>query len=179
MFRRSRLKPVLDVAAVYADLREMVVTLDPSDYDFPPLGDSQLFGALMELGYEDVTATVVALTDGTTSLYTTSGYGVIGGGAHESVRQASAAWLLEMSALVPDLALASEVEPPATSDVQFIALTHAGARVGQASEVSVRRGDEPFGSLYRSGQRVLTELRLVEEDHRRSPYRGGWRSRRR
>ena len=162
---------MVDVAALYSDLREMVLTLDPNEYEFPPLGDAQLFGAVMELGYEEATATVVGLTDGTTSLYTTSGFGVIGGGAHEAVRQVAAEWLLEMAASVPELSFASEVDPPSTFDVQFIALTYAGHRVGQAGEVSLQRGNSPLASLYRSGQRVLTQLNRVEEQHRRSSRR--------
>lgn len=163
------------MAAMYSDLREMILNIDPGEYDLPPLGDSRLFGAVMELGYEAATATVVGLTDGTTSLYTTSGFGVIGGGAHDAVRQATSEWLLEMSELVPELALASAVDPPATTDVQFIALTYDGHRVGQAGEVSLQRGNSPLASLYRSGQRVLTQLHEVEERHRRSPRRGSRR----
>jgi hypothetical protein len=172
---RKRPKSVVNVAEMYSDLREMVLTLDPEQYDLPPVGGARLWGAVMELGYEETTATVVGLSDGTTSLYTTSGFGVIGGGAHESVREATEAWLLEMSAAVPDLSLASDVDPPGTSDVQFIALTYDGHRVGQAGEVSLQRGDSPLASLYRSGQRVLSRLHDVEEQHRRSSRRGSRR----
>jgi hypothetical protein len=171
VFRRKRPNSVVNVAEMYSDLREMVLTIDPTEYDLPPVGESRLYGAVMELGYEETTATVLGLSDGTTSLYTTSGFGVIGGGAHEAVREATSAWLLEMSALVPDLSLASEVDPPATSDVQFIALTYDGHRVGQAREVTLQRGDAPLSSLYRAGHRVLARLHDVEEQHRRSSKR--------
>mgnify|MGYP003471580303 FL=1 len=66
MFRK-RPKSVVNVAAMYSDLREMILTLDPVEYDLPPVGESRLWGAVMELGYEETTATVVGLSDGTTS----------------------------------------------------------------------------------------------------------------
>jgi hypothetical protein len=172
---RKRPKSVVNVAEMYSDLREMILTLDPEQYELPAVGESRLWGAVMELGYEETTATVVGLSDGTTSLYTTSGFGVIGGGAHESVREATETWLFEMAAAVPDLSLAADVEPPETTDVQFIALTFEGHRVGQAGEVSLQRGNSPLAPLYRSGQQVLSRLHDVEEQHRRSSRRGSRR----
>lgn len=156
---------------MYRDLREMVLSVDPADYELPEVGESGLYGAVMELGWEETTATVVALSDGTTSLYTTSGFGIIGGGAHEQVRVASAAFLVAVSASVDELLPAADVEPPRTSDVQFIALTYRGHRVGQAEERSLQSGAAPLAPLYVAGQGVITQLRLVD-DEVRSQRRG-------
>jgi hypothetical protein len=164
--RRKRPNSVVDVAAMYRELRQLALTVDPADYELPEVGAPRLYGAVMELGWEEATATVVGLTDGTTSLYATSGFGIIGGGARESVRQASAAWLVLMSQMVHELQPAADVQPPATSDVQFIALTYDGHRVGQASELSLQRDRSPLAPLYVAGQRVITELRLVDEQVR-------------
>lgn len=151
---------------MYRDLRDLALTVDPAQYELPEVGTPRLYGAVMELGWEEATATVVGLSDGTTSLYATSGFGIIGGGAHLSVREASAAWLVLMSEMVGELQPAADVEPPATSDVQFIALTYHGHRVGQASELSLQRAQSELSPLYVAGQRVITELRLVDEEMR-------------
>ncbi len=50
-----------------------------------------VYGVLLEFPVGDATATVVAMCDGNASLYTTSTFGVIGGFAHESVREAAIA----------------------------------------------------------------------------------------
>ena len=120
----------------------------------------------MELGWEEATATVVALSDGTTSLYATSGFGIIGGGAHAAVREASAQLLVSMSSMVDSLSFARDVEPPETSDVQFIALTYDGHRVGQADERSLQQAQSPLAPLYVAGQRVITQLRLIDDQVR-------------
>lgn len=164
--RRKRPNSVVDVAAMYRDLRDLALTVDPAQYELPEVGAPRLYGAVMELGWEEATATVVGLSDGTTSLYATSGFGIIGGGAHLSVREASAAWLVLMSEMIDGLQPAADVEPPATSDVQFIALTYHGHRVGQASEQSLQRAQSELSPLYVAGQRVITELRLVDEEMR-------------
>ena len=171
VFRRKRPGSIVDVAAMYQDLRELVLTVDPAQYELPEVGAGRLYGAVMELGWEEATATVVGLSDGTTSLYATSGFGIIGGGAHAAVREASAAWQVLMAGMLDELRPASDVEPPGTHDVQFIALTYDGHRVGQAGEVSLQRGLSPLAPLYIAGQRVITELRLVDEQVRRSKRR--------
>jgi hypothetical protein len=169
--RRKRPGSVVDVAAMYHELREMVLTVDPHEYELPAVGAPNLYGAVMELGWDEATATVVALSDGTTSLYATSGFGIIGGGAHAAVRSASAAWLTATAEMIGALQPAADVEPPAASDVQFIALTFDGHRVGQAGEVSLQRNQSPLAPLYLAGQRVMTELRLIDEQQRNSRRR--------
>ena len=47
----------------------------------------------METGYDAVTVTLFALSDGTTSLYFSNGGGVIGGQGYEAVRRANEAFL--------------------------------------------------------------------------------------
>ena len=50
----------------------------------------------MEMAFPEGAATLVSLADGTTSMYTSTGGGVIGGGAHDAVVQAGRAFLLEL-----------------------------------------------------------------------------------
>ncbi len=167
LFRRfKRPESIVDIDAMYRDLRQMVLTVDPADHDLPAVGPERVYGAVMELGYEEATATVVALTDGTTSLYATTGYGIIGGGAHEPVRAAGAAFIEAVAGTMDTLSSASEVDPPATTDVQFIALSYDRHRVGQVGENELRLGRSPLAPLYVAGQRVITELRLVDDAHR-------------
>src|ERR1035437_6926854 len=72
-------------ADVYAGLREQILRLDPATAGMSQRpGGPIVWGALMEMGYPNGVATIVALADGTTSMYTSTGGGIIGGGAHRS-----------------------------------------------------------------------------------------------
>lgn len=52
-----------------------------------------VWGILMETGYPQGIATLVSLADGTTSLYFSNGDGMIGGGQHANIAQASKAFV--------------------------------------------------------------------------------------
>jgi hypothetical protein len=92
---------------VYQGLRAQILGLDPASAGLAQGPEHQvLWGALMETGYPRGTATLMALADGTTSLYLSTGGGVIGGGFHDAVATAARSFLSELerhlAALRPD-----------------------------------------------------------------------------
>ena len=129
---------------------------------------SGVWGVLMELGFAKGVATVVGLADGTASLYLTSGGGVLGAGARESVRRAamalcdaaaSALAKASPAATVPGASPAHPYPQPAAGHVRFYLLTVAGLRVADGEEAKLRGGKDPLSPLYDSGQGVITALR--------------------
>jgi hypothetical protein len=82
---------------VYQGLRAQILGLDPATAGLRQGSvDRVIWGALMETGYRRGTATLVALADGTTSLYLSGGGGIIGGGSHEAVATATKEYLAEL-----------------------------------------------------------------------------------
>jgi hypothetical protein len=99
-------------------------------------------------GYPAGTATLVTLADGTTSLCTSTGGGIIGGGGHARVAAASRSFL----AVVEDhLGLMS---PDLDSDV------------ADAPEDDLGHGRHPLSTVFYAGHDVLTELRTMDEAQR-------------
>jgi hypothetical protein len=75
----------------YSVLRRQALSVQRSDLGIPePPPEAPAWGILMETGYPEASATLFALGDGTTSLYLSTGGGVIGGQAHQNVREANA-----------------------------------------------------------------------------------------
>jgi hypothetical protein len=73
----------------YAELRQQVFRLDRSGLG--PDADArtgQVWGVMFEMGQLNGTVTFVALADNTTSMYTSTGGGMIGAGFHRPDRQA-------------------------------------------------------------------------------------------
>ena len=104
---------------------------------------------------------LVTLSDGTTSLYTSAAFGIIGGGGHESVRAASATLL----ALTRDhLALfspATDTELPPAELVTIRALTIAGQRTVTAPEDDLGNSRHPASPIFHAAHNVIGQLRMA------------------
>src|SRR5438874_9737352 len=79
-----------DPAEVYRELRSHALGVGPEDDGVElPGGENQPYGVLMETGYPNGVATLVAFASGDASLYFSTGGGIIGGIGHEAVRVAA------------------------------------------------------------------------------------------
>jgi hypothetical protein len=134
----------------YAGLRRMVLQS----------GDAR--GVVMDVGVPAGSYTVVALADGTASLYTSTGGGVIGGGAHPAV-VAAVRRLLDVAGSHLD-ALAPDVDDalPATGRVIIRVLTPAGRRRVEAAEDDLGEGRHPQSELFHAVHDVIGQLRIAE-----------------
>jgi hypothetical protein len=123
----------------------------------------------METGYPRGTATLMALADGTTSLYLSTGGGIIGGGFHQAVAAATQSFLAELEHQLLKLRPDPSDALPATGQVIIRALTYTGRMSAEASEDDLGHGRHQLSQLFHAAHRVITELRLIEEaspDHR-------------
>ena len=117
----------------------------------------------METGYPAATATLFALSDGTTSLYLSSGGGVIGGHAHESVRQASGAFIKAGNDFLQHLKPCESCPLPAIGQTNFYALTDACILTAGAIEDDLGHARSSLSPLFYAGQEVITQLRLISQ----------------
>ena len=154
-------------ASAGAGLRAQVLRTPPEKLDFVADSDfPDVYGVLVDWPLGDAVASILALRDGTASLYTTSTFGIIGGGRHATVRAAAqicvrvAADCLAQSQAIADFPF------PANDDVYFYLLTYAGVRrcVGDLDALS--RGADTTAPLFDAAQEVLTQLRMTMEDRR-------------
>jgi hypothetical protein len=68
-----------ETAEIYMSLRQQIFDLPKTNSDF---GQSDRWAILMETGLADACYTLVAVADGSASLYFSNGGGIIGGGEH-------------------------------------------------------------------------------------------------
>jgi hypothetical protein len=149
-------------ASMFLDLRSLVFSTDPAAACIPdpvPGTCRGTWGIVMEIGAPAGVATVVALGDGTASLYTSSGGGTIGAGRHERVHRAAVSFVeaadREGTAGDPT----SDPPLPRTREVRFHWLTRGGMRTAAASEAALVSGRHALTRLYGVGQGLLEELR--------------------
>lgn len=144
--------------AIYTGLRGQIFDLKPADLE---LSEKQaaLFGVLMEMGYEHGAASLVTLADGTTSLYFSTGGGIIGGGRHKEVARAAQDFLAAVRAGLPAFEPAREHPLPLVRQVRFYALTERGVYTTFAPEDDLGQNRVPLAELFYAGQQVITQLR--------------------
>ena len=76
-------------------LRRMLLSAKPSDFGLTPTAElPRVWAAMMEMRLGKADVSLVAVAEGSTSLYFSRGGGIIGGGEHDSVRAANHKWLV-------------------------------------------------------------------------------------
>ena len=152
-------------ADAYTGLRSRVLALRPADLG---LADQQPFAALMETGYDEGIATLVVIADGTTSLYLSSGGGVIGAGAHAPVRKASSDFLAGLAGVADRLQPTTDVPLPNRGRVRFYLLSEDGIRSAEASEQDLGHNRHELSPIFHTAHEVIAAIR---EHATRSPVR--------
>ncbi len=142
----------------------MALGLDPSQIQTPP-GEpwSGAAVAVMELSVDRAIATIVAVADGTVSMYLSTGGGVIGAGEHVAVRAEGQRFRSVVADSRGLLVRTAEFPLARAGEVRFHARIGQDRFTGVAPETTLRAGRHVLAPLYAAGQDLLTEIRLASE----------------
>jgi hypothetical protein len=153
-----------DALVAAAEMRARVLALQPADIGITKATHPQyVWGILMETGAPEGGAVgLVALADGTTSLYFPPGGGVIKGGQHERVRSASRAFLVKANEFRNFASPASAHPLPGAGQVIFYFLSYGGVLSCSAPEVSLGEGRDRLSALFLAGRQVTSEMNQAE-----------------
>lgn len=167
MFRRRKGEERPDGDPM-VELRRRALHADASDYGMEPTERfPNVFGVVMDTTYPNGVVTLVAFADGTASLYTSTGFGIIGGGGHPQVVRAGRALLRaaedQRSACLPD----PSDEAPPEGAVTIRLLTYAGRMAVTEEEVVLGEGHSALSGVFHAAHGVITELRQIDEAARR------------
>lgn len=159
-FSRRKQEHKEDSARVMAGLREQVFEISPADLNLAPgPGHERVWSLLMETGYPEAVASLVTIVDGTTSIYFSSGGGIIGAGEHQSVREASARLIALADAHVDELAVTTAHPLPSEGRVRFYARTFDDLRTAEADEGMLGEGLHPLSPLFHAGHELIAAVR--------------------
>jgi hypothetical protein len=161
-------------ADTYTRLRQQILQIGPADAGISPTPDlPRVWGLVMDTTYEHGGYTLVMLADGTTSLYTTTGGGTIGGGEHAPVAAASRAALRVVEAHLDQLPAASDITLPPSGHVILSALTYHGRRAIQAPEHDLGTRRHPQAEIFHAAHGAITQLRLISVSPEHRPPEAG------
>jgi hypothetical protein len=147
------------------DLRARLISSLPTAYGLKPTIDlPHVWAALMEIGVPKGAASIVAVADGSASMYTSIGGGLIGVGEHPSGRQAAMHFLKTVESLIDLMPVTSDLPLPQPGEYALVALTHEGTRRRVAApEKSFQDETHPMFAVFDAGQDLMTAMRLLQE----------------
>src|SRR5262245_15450288 len=128
MFRRKATPSPQSPDRVYDGLRKAALKVTEATVGKAPPEHPDLLGAVIDIPSRGGIASVVAMADGTTSMYTSTGGGTIGAGAHEAVARATHALLATLQELIEMFPADERVDLPPADMVQITLVTHVGRR---------------------------------------------------
>jgi hypothetical protein len=153
-----------DTKGTSTDLREMVFALNPDDIGISKEGFAHpVWGMVMEVGESEGSFSLVALADGSSSLYFSNGGGIISGGEHETVREASAYFLTGAQHFYIYAEKIDEYPSPSDGEVLFYFLTFDGVLLFVAQEEKLKAPANELAHLYQAAHSLISELRKIEE----------------
>jgi hypothetical protein len=159
--------PSQTTAGAVQVLRSRLLEGAPASYGVEPVGP--VWGVLMETGYPQAAATLVALGDGTASLYFSSGGGVVGGGAQPAIAGKARALVALAASQFTRLPHAPDFPLPAVGEVRFYVLTTGGVLGASAPHDALATGSHALSPLFLAGHEVLTGLREASEAREAQP----------
>jgi len=151
-----------DLAAAARELREQAFSITASEIGISPSGAGVIWSILMETGYPEAVATLLAAADGTTSLYFSNGGGIIGAGDHENVRAAATRFLALANENRALLTATRDHPMPGVGRVRFYARTFDGLLTGEADETDLGEERHALSPLFYAGHDVITAVREAE-----------------
>jgi hypothetical protein len=151
-----------DPAEAYAGLRRLALNLTADSLGSAAPPDAPVVALLMESGLSDGVVTLVGVADGTTSLYYSTGGGVIGAGSRRDVADATDRWLKACAVQIARLSPVGDARLPSNGMVQFVAVTPGGLLAAVVPEADLGERRHGLWPLFYAGHDVITQIRLTE-----------------
>ena len=152
-------------ADMYTELRNMVLTTRPSALGLHS-ADNEIWGVMMETGFTNAVVTLVALADGTVSLYLSNGGGMIGLGPKPGPGRAGKELIALAQQFVVHATPTSSFPLPQPGFMQFYLLSGSGVLAAEANTNELAQGGQSLSPLFYKGQNLLYEIRMIEEENR-------------
>jgi len=159
----GRIKPFTAEKNQFHGLRQMALDVSPEQLGLANIKKNEIYGVILDWNLDKGIVTLVCYQTGDASMYLSSGGGVIGGGMHENVNLASR-YFVEQADRFRDFAVKTEFTPlPEKDCITFYFLTKKGKYIAGENMNSIRSNISPWADYFNEANKVITELRLLEE----------------
>ncbi|HSO93664.1 MAG TPA: hypothetical protein VLS53_04240 [Candidatus Dormibacteraeota bacterium] len=146
----------------YLPLRQRVLDLKPPRLGPGATGKLPLIAGMMEMGMSNGVASLVVIIDGTTSMYWSTGGGIIGAGAQQSIKQPSRVFLGILIRHLAEMGPDTSGETPGAGMVHLRAITRESGRLlvaGPEKDFAEKRN--PLWEVFYAGHALIAEMRKL------------------
>ena len=148
-----------DQTEVYSGLRSQILTITADQIET----QSPVLAVLMETGYPEAVVTLVAVADGSSSLYFSNGGGIIGAGEYKQVHQSSID-LVKITAKYHDKFSPTEKYPlPEIGYTRFYVVTTSGVLTAEVLEDDLGNEKHDLSPVFFQGHQLIAYIRAAEE----------------
>jgi len=147
----------------YLGLRSLVLQGTRANFGLGPgTSATEPFAVVSDWNDAEGTTTIIAVADGSASVYRSNGAGSIGGGqSHEIIRKAALKAVEAAGAAQPQMHGASAYPFPARGQVSFYAVTDSGVFAATAAHEDLVNNRSPFSALAGAMQNIVSEYQRV------------------
>ncbi len=147
----------------YIGLRKQVLALKPQDLNLNlPVDKEIAFGVVLEFGTPEGSATIISLSTGDASMYTSSGGGIIGGASHQNVNKAALAFVASAQNYFAKMG-PENIDVPQPNHIKFHVLTNKRHYSFEGIESEITSEKSEWADLFHKGNDVITQLRLINK----------------
>ena len=148
----------------FQDLRNMALGVTPEQLQITlPTDQTKIYGVVMDWDLGDGIATFISFSTGDASMYLSSGGGLIGGGQHENVIKAAKTFIDKAQTYLDKAAKIDSTPLPDKNCVRFYFMTNKGKFTAQENLKNFDNNSSPWLPLFEEGNKVISELRLIQE----------------
>ena len=149
---------------IYLGLRSQMLQGSRAKFGLAPTAKPyDAWGVLMDWGITNGTATAVAMSDGSASVYLSSGGGYLGGIVQEPIRKAAQHAVDAAREFQSKMSPAASYPLPDKRHVTFYVLTDSGVVTASTTQQMLSTHQDPLSKLGESMQNVITQYRLWSE----------------
>ncbi|MEO6053434.1 MAG: hypothetical protein ABIP97_05420 [Chthoniobacterales bacterium] len=160
-------QPEDDPHKTFSEMRKQVLRGTSTKFDLPaPVTATEPWGVMMETTFQAGSLTLIALSDGTASIYLSSGEGSIGGGQHESIRNAAQRLVALGASFQPGATRMRMFTLPMNGQAIFYLLTDSGVFGAKALEDDFTERRHPWSALYFAAHEIITQYHHLEKQNR-------------
>lgn len=144
-------------------LRDAALGLQPDRVGLRPTAEHpRVWQVFMEMTRpQGVVASLVVVADGSVSIYTNTGGGILGAGEHEAVRASAGPFLRRVEAHLSEFVPATSTPLPQSGRVRFYVKTFDGLLTAEASEEDLNSDRHPLSPVFDAGHDVITAVRIT------------------
>jgi len=146
---------------LYREMRSRLLTIPASEVNLSPTAEFPVVWAgLMDWHVGSGVATLVAVADGTVSLYLSSGGGVIGAGAHADVMAVARRFLGALASHQKTLGREDNPPLPGPNGVRFVARAFDGTLASaEIATDELGEGRHPLSPVFDVAQELIAVIR--------------------